>query len=202
MSRLKKQRHTALGMSLGLIALFAALMLFGLKQNPDFHPSVLFGQQAPAFDAPTNQGSRFQFPGPPPAQTSWTVMNFWSTSCSVCRREARHWEHLASTASPRLRLVSVNLQNTPEDVRQWQQDFQQTFPVVLDQTGSISVDYGVMGTPETFLIDERNIIRYRVTGLLPTQVLLGFLTWLEEHPQATEAAASQALGDLYSKVLE
>jgi cytochrome c biogenesis protein CcmG/thiol:disulfide interchange protein DsbE len=38
--------------------------------------------------------------------------------------------------------------------------------VVEDATGRISIDWGVYGAPETFLIDRDGIIRHKVIGPL------------------------------------
>ena len=36
--------------------------------------------------------------------------------------------------------------------------------MLLDKTGKIAIDWGVYGIPETFVIDQKNIIKYRHTG--------------------------------------
>ncbi|MFN5811372.1 MAG: DsbE family thiol:disulfide interchange protein, partial [Burkholderiales bacterium] len=42
---------------------------------------------------------------------------------------------------------------------------------VLDLNGSVGIDYGVYGVPETYLIDRQGVIRYKRVGPLTPQIL-------------------------------
>ncbi len=42
---------------------------------------------------------------------------------------------------------------------------------VLDLDGSVGIDYGVYGVPETYLIDREGIIRYKRIGPLTPEIL-------------------------------
>ena len=43
--------------------------------------------------------------------------------------------------------------------------------VAVDQSGSIGIDYGVYGVPETFIVDRQGVIRYKHIGPIDAQVL-------------------------------
>jgi cytochrome c biogenesis protein CcmG/thiol:disulfide interchange protein DsbE len=38
--------------------------------------------------------------------------------------------------------------------------------IAFDANGQVGINWGVYGTPETFLIDQNGIIRYKVIGAL------------------------------------
>jgi cytochrome c biogenesis protein CcmG/thiol:disulfide interchange protein DsbE len=42
---------------------------------------------------------------------------------------------------------------------------------VVDPTGRVGIDYGVYGTPETYLIDKQGVIRFKHVGPLNPQVV-------------------------------
>jgi cytochrome c biogenesis protein CcmG/thiol:disulfide interchange protein DsbE len=42
--------------------------------------------------------------------------------------------------------------------------------IILDADGKIAMMLGVLGTPETFLIDAKGLIRYRHTGILTKEI--------------------------------
>jgi cytochrome c biogenesis protein CcmG/thiol:disulfide interchange protein DsbE len=42
---------------------------------------------------------------------------------------------------------------------------------VLDLDGSVGINYGVYGVPETYLIDRQGVIRYKRVGPLTPQIL-------------------------------
>ena len=178
--------------SLGFVVAFASLMMFGLKQNSNFTPSALAGKQIPEFEArfyPIGQFSTQNLAKIP----RWRVLNFWSSTCYVCKQEARElqefYQNITLLNSQTPELLSVNIQDTVETVRTWQQTFKQTFPVILDKDGHISILFGVTGTPETFLIDPSGKVRYRIAGAINTNFLLDFIQWFESHPNASEGEA-------------
>ena len=43
--------------------------------------------------------------------------------------------------------------------------------MAVDQSGSIGIDYGVYGVPETFIVDRQGVIRYKHIGPIDAQVL-------------------------------
>ncbi len=72
------------------ITSFVLLMLFGLKKNPNFTPSQLIGRQAPVLEGESTSGEKVAFfaSNSGDEEKHWTVVNFWTTSCSVCRAES------------------------------------------------------------------------------------------------------------------
>jgi cytochrome c biogenesis protein CcmG/thiol:disulfide interchange protein DsbE len=178
------------------LAIFAFLMIFGLKHNPNFNPSQLIGKKAPSFQAPLATGKLFSYDSAE-SSSHWTLINFWSSSCYVCREEAKDLEDFYKTVTltkvTNPLLLSVNIQDDSPTIFQWQKDFAQTFPVIRDTKGFISVDYGVTGTPETFFIDPNNVVRFRVAGMVNKNLILKFIQWLTEHPKANESDAVRFL---------
>jgi len=175
--------------SLVAFAIFMGLMLFGLKQNANFTPSALVGKPVPEFDANLFPIGKFNSSTIGKNHT-WTVVNFWASTCYVCRQEANELEQfyqqvsLANQDAPQF--VSVNIQEDFATVADWQRTYSQTFPVILDADGHISILFGVTGTPETFLIDRDGIVRYRIAGAVSTNFILHFIQWFEQNPNASE----------------
>lgn len=189
---MKFKNKKGLFWSMVSVMIFTGLMLFGLKQNANFTPSALVGKTVPEFEADLFPIGKFHSKKILENQT-WTVVNFWASTCYVCRAEAEELENfyrnvsLLSDGSPKL--VSINIQETVEDVADWQKNFNQSFPVVLDKKGHVSILFGVTGTPETFLIDPDGIVRYRIAGEINTNLILNFIAWFEKNPNASEKEA-------------
>lgn len=186
------KKNQSLFIALGAFFVFLGLMLFGLKQNANFTPSALTGKPVPEFDARLFPIGHFNS-NKISQNHAWTVINFWASTCYVCRREAKELENFYQTISLRNsdapQFVSVNIQEEFETVADWQRTYQQTFPVVLDTNGHISILFGVTGTPETFLIDRSGIVRYRIAGAVSVNFILNFIEWFENHPNASEKEA-------------
>ena len=47
--------------------------------------------------------------------------------------------------------------------------------VVADRNGSVALDYGVYGVPETFLVDRMGTIRFKHVGPLTPEIVSGTL---------------------------
>jgi cytochrome c biogenesis protein CcmG/thiol:disulfide interchange protein DsbE len=60
--------------------------------------------------------------------------------------------------------VGVAVQDTEENARAFLKEFDITYPNGRDESGRISVDYGVWGIPESFFIDPEGRITYKHTG--------------------------------------
>jgi cytochrome c biogenesis protein CcmG/thiol:disulfide interchange protein DsbE len=61
-------------------------------------------------------------------------------------------------------MLGINYQDREEDARQYLQVNGSNFDHVRDLKGMISIDYGVYGVPETFVIDQQGVIRYKYIG--------------------------------------
>lgn len=181
--------------SFSAIFIFLALMVYALKRDAQFVPSQLINKSAPVFASQTAQGSTFdlkQYAG----QGRWVIVNFWSTTCVVCRYEApeleRFYEMTTKQGSAGPIFVSVNIQEEAPLIMSYQRDHRLSYPVVMDLVGKISLDYGVTGTPETFFIDPKGVVRHRVAGEVDNDSIFRFIDWLEKNPNL---APDEALRD-------
>lgn len=166
----KSSSKRTLALSISALVLFTGLMVYALSRDANYVPSQLVGHSAPTMRAPTAQGFEFEFQSLL-AQRRWVIVNFWSTTCVVCRFEApeleRFWRENVQKSTTGPLFVSVNTQDQIPDILNYQKQFSLSFPVVADLDGKISLDYGVYGTPETFLsiLQERCGIALQVTWI-------------------------------------
>jgi cytochrome c biogenesis protein CcmG/thiol:disulfide interchange protein DsbE len=145
---------------LGLIVLFYK----GLWGNPSYIPPVLVGTQAPEITAPDlyqpKEVSLSQFRG------KVVVLNFWASWCQECKLE--HQNLLAIQKrfgqNPNFVMLGVNYQDKEDLARQYLQEHGNNFEHIRDVKGRISIDYGVYGVPETFVIDQNGVIRHKQIG--------------------------------------
>lgn len=93
------------------------------------------------------------------------ILNFWATWCLPCRTEMpaleRAWDRLADQG---LVILAVNLQESPTGVQTFADQLDLSFPILLDQTGSVFRQYQVQLYPTTFFIDRHGLIQEVVYG--------------------------------------
>lgn len=193
----QSNKKSGLYLALAALLVFTGLMVYALNRDANYVPSQLVGQNAPGFVENTAQGSSFNL-GNVVGKGKWVVINFWSTTCTVCRVEApeleRFWREDASKADASVLFVSVNIQDEIKDILNYQKDFSLTYPVVADRAGKISLDYGVYGTPETFFVSPEGVVRHRVAGEVDRNTILAFVGWLESNPGITPQQAIDGFG--------
>ena len=61
-------------------------------------------------------------------------------------------------------MVGVAIQDKEPASREFIQRFGLTFPNGPDPQGKISIDYGMYGVPETFIIDRQGTIAFKYVG--------------------------------------
>jgi cytochrome c biogenesis protein CcmG/thiol:disulfide interchange protein DsbE len=69
----------------------------------------------------------------------------------------------------------VNVWDSDETARRFLDEFAITYPNGPDPHGSISIDYGLTGIPETFFIDRKGQITRKWIGPFPEEALRAFL---------------------------
>ena len=144
----------------GLVVLLGV----GLTLNPREVPSPLIGKPAPAFDLPLLHAPEKTFSHKDMLGKVW-VLNVWASWCPPCLVE--HPVITALAKSGLAPVVGLNYKDARDDALPWLKRNGDPYAFsVFDLNGRIGIDYGVYGVPETYVIDQRGVIRYKHIGPL------------------------------------
>ncbi len=98
------------------------------------------------------------------------VLNVWSSTCAPCIAEApllqAQWQKAHAQG---VVFLGIDFQDAQSDGLHFLQQYGITYPNVLDATGSVAINYGVTGTPETLFINRQDVVVTRVIGELTAQ---------------------------------
>lgn len=150
---------------------FVLLMLLlwaGLGLNPRELPSPLVGQPAPAFELPEllDPEGRFQHEA---LLGQASLLNVWASWCVSCRAEHPVLMELARAGVP---VYALNYKDTRADAIAYLRRGGNPYRAIgFDEGGQVGIDWGVYGTPETFVIGPDGVIRYKHVGPLTQRVL-------------------------------
>lgn len=145
-----------------------AFLLVGLNRDPREVPSPLINKPAPAFQLPQLHEPAKTFSADSMRGKVW-VLNFWGTWCVACREE--HPLLVEFAKSGELPIYGVDYKDDREAARQWLNELGNPYALVaFDVEGRTSIDYGVYGAPESYLIDKNGVIRFKQIGPITREV--------------------------------
>lgn len=162
-----------------LFAAMAGLFLGGMFNDRGSElPSTLIGEQVPPLPLTGLPGQELLTDADLRAGEV-TLVNFWASWCPPCRQEH---PVLAELAAQGVRVAGIDKDDTTPDALDYLARYGDPyFAGATDPNGRVSIDWGVTGQPETFLIDGEGKVLARIAGpLLGTSYEKHFLPALEE----------------------
>jgi cytochrome c biogenesis protein CcmG, thiol:disulfide interchange protein DsbE len=160
---------------LGVLAL-VGLLAYGLVQNePDrgIEDALARGERAAAPDFTAERlfgegsASLRDYRG------KVVVLNFWASWCDPCRAESPlldRWQKKV-TAGGRGTVLGLDVRDVSDDAREFVRDYKLRYPTLRDGPGETMGRYGVVGLPETFVIDRRGRIAATRRGPVDEQFM-------------------------------
>jgi cytochrome c biogenesis protein CcmG/thiol:disulfide interchange protein DsbE len=161
-----RPRHTARWAAVALGVVLALLVFLLATRDPAstrLAASPLLGRPAPELAGESLlDGGSFELD----TQTGrWVLVNFFATWCTPCVAEHDDLQTFATAHAEAgdARVVSVVFDDDAGDVASFFADRGGDWPV-LPNDGRVTVDFGVTGVPESFLIGPDGIVRAKITG--------------------------------------
>lgn len=144
----------------------AILLAKGLKLDPMAMPSALIDQPLPEFSLPSLKSEqdlldRNDLIG------KVSLINVWATWCPSCRHEHPYLVKL----SEQVPIIGINYKDDRPDALRWLQKLGDPYVLnVFDKAGTLGIDLGVFGAPETYVIDQQGMVHYKHVGVVNEDV--------------------------------
>lgn len=146
--------------------MLAALFWSQLGRDTSQIPSALIDKSVPAFSLHSLEGkalSNDSLPDEP------FLLNVWASWCYACRIEHPMISKIAGEYG--VKVVGLNYKDAGADAQQWLQQFGDPYLFsIADLDGRLGLDLGVVGAPETFIVDASGIVRFKHTGIVDEKV--------------------------------
>ena len=141
----------------------------GFERDPRDIPSALIDKPVPEFALPALAGHKEGL-STPMLKGDVTLVNVFASWCIPCKAEHPVITRLSKELGVTVR--GINYKDKTEDAVDWLRRNGDPYASVgADLDGRVSIDWGVYGVPETYLIDRQGRIRFKQVGPLTPQVV-------------------------------
>jgi peroxiredoxin len=154
-------------MALGAYALVVGALVW---LRPSLTPPLRVGSEAPEFQLPVLDDNRPRSVGTralSDLRGRVVFINFWATWCPPCRDESPSLERLYRRLRPRgLEILSVSIDDPGalDAISKFRDEFDLTFPILLDPDRRAYGAYQATGVPETFVVSPQGRVVEQVVG--------------------------------------
>jgi len=148
-----------------LVALAALVAVFALSidRDPGLVRSVLIDRPAPQFELAALDGVDVPGFSTQSLKGGPTLVNVFASWCVPCRAEHPLLEALKAETG--IRLFGINHNDPPDNARAFLAELGNPYDAIgVDQDRRVSIDWGVYGVPETFLVNAEGVIVYKHVG--------------------------------------
>ena len=144
---------------LSIFVLFFYIFYEGLQKDPKEIPSNLISKKIPDFSLLGFSGSYFT--NSDLKKNEVILVNFFASWCPPCSIEHKNLTKL----SKNIPLYGIAKKNKFNELSSWLDKLGNPYKKIgMDYEGLTSINWGVYGLPETFIIDKNGSITYKHVG--------------------------------------
>lgn len=151
-----------------VIILSTFFYLLIIERNPNTVPSALLNKEIPYFES-TRLFKDKKFVSRNEFGNETVLVNFFATWCKPCKDEHSFIKKISD--QKKIRVIGINYKDNPKKTLIWLNKLGNPYSdVLLDKKGSLGIDWGVYGIPETFIISKNSIVKYRHVGAINEKI--------------------------------
>ncbi len=145
------------------------LLGIGLTRDPRILPSPLIGKSIPDFALPSLPG-RDDGLSSENLRGEVSLVNVFASWCTACRYEHPLFMDLQKRGI--VPVHGINYKDAPDDAETWLAELGDPYTRIgADRDGRVSIEWGVYGVPETFLVDKDGRIVFKQVGPVSAKLL-------------------------------
>ena len=161
-----------------LFVLLVFFYLLVIERDPSELPSVLIDKKVPIFETESLLNKK-KFISKNEFGNETTLVNFFATWCGPCRDEHVYLKRLSNEKG--LKIIGINYKDDLDKTAEWLKELGNPYSdVIVDSKGLIGIDWGVYGIPETYIINSKGIIKYRLVGPITKKKYNTFYSKIKE----------------------
>ena len=142
----------------------------GLNNSNIYTPKINDKRNIPTFKAKDlilniNINSKKVF-----EENSFYIVNIWASWCVPCRKEHPLLMELSKNQS--IKLIGLNYKDKLNNARKFINEFGNPYSqILIDDDGTLAIEFGAYGVPETFFIDKNKMIIKKFVGPINQKIV-------------------------------
>ena len=103
------------------------------------------------------------------------IINFFASWCVSCAQEAPILNQFWNSYKKQIAVIGVVIHDDPVIAAKHAKINNKEYIIAYDKTGSLAMDYGVIGVPETVFVDQYGKIVGKHVGVIKSQQIVNFI---------------------------
>lgn len=163
-----RRRRALLLLPIGVFSVLVMVLGWGLGREARVLPSVLIGKPVPEFTLQPVQGRTLGLSSAD-LKGEVSLVNVFASWCVACREEHPVFMELRRNGT--VPIHGINYKDRPQDAEKWLNTMGDPYTRTgADFDGRASIDWGVYGVPETFVIDAKGRIAFKQVGPVTPEI--------------------------------
>ena len=144
-----------------IFSLFVIIFIIfykGLQNSNIYTPEIIINNEIPSFSAKllysnkvTNSSEIFE-------SNKFYLLNIWSSWCVPCKQE--HIFLIQLKNNNNIDVIGINYKDTQANANKFLDELGNPYDqIIFDKDGTIGIEWGAYGVPESFLISNNKIIK-------------------------------------------
>ena len=142
----------------------------GLNNSNTYTPKITDKKNVPIFEAKDFNSNAYLNSEKIFEEDIFYIINIWASWCVPCRIEHPLLMKLSKNQS--IKLIGLNYKDNYNNAKKFIKEFGNPYSqIITDNDGTLSVEFGAYGVPETFLIDKNKMIIRRFIGPINKKII-------------------------------
>ena len=155
-----------------IVAISFCFIIFykGLNNSNTYTPKITDKKNIPIFEAKNFNSNAYLNSEKIFEEDIFYIINIWASWCVPCRTEHPLLMKLSKNQS--VKLVGLNYKDNLNNAKDFINEFGNPYSqIIIDNDGTLSVEFGAYGVPETFIIDKNKKIIRKFVGPINEEIV-------------------------------
>ena len=142
----------------------------GLNNSNTYTPKITDKKNVPIFEAKDFNSNAYLNSEKIFEDDIFYIINIWASWCVPCRTE--HPLLMKLSKNQTVKLVGLNYKDNLNNAKDFINEFGNPYSqIIIDNDGTLSVEFGAYGVPETFIIDKNKKIIRKFVGPINEEIV-------------------------------